>query len=158
MYVTLSSGGWSNSAEFTLGGSKLDPEVVSRSVGIEPSRAWKRGDPIAPGSDRARQRSSWTLDSRDVLSPEDADLDEHLCWLLDQLEPCAEQLRTVVAGQELKAQFWSAVEMDAANVDFELTPGTLGRIAALGATLRLDIYAPEDVERDVVEIPDTGAP
>jgi hypothetical protein len=47
--------------------------------------------------------------------------------------------------------------MESANVDLELQPETVGRVATLGATVRLDIYAPGDVEPDEIEIPDPGA-
>jgi len=63
----------------------------------------------------------------------------------------------VVAEQELDAEFWCVVLMEAPNCDFALPPETLGRAAALGATLRLDIYAPDDLEPDVIEIPEPGA-
>jgi hypothetical protein len=78
-------------------------------------------------------------------------------WLLEQLEPRAHQLRDVVAEQELHAEFWCVVEMEALSCDFELPPETIGRVAALGATLRLDIYAPADPEPDVIELPEPGA-
>jgi hypothetical protein len=81
-----------------------------------------------------------------------------LRWLLDQLEPRAQELRDVVAEQELDVvEFWCAVYMESRNVDFELQSETIGRVAALGARLRLDIYAPEDLEPEVVEIPEPGA-
>lgn len=156
IYVTLSSGDWSNTASFQLSGPKLDPDVVTRAVEVEPSRAWRRGDLIGPGNDRTRRQGSWSLDSKRVLSPQDAHLDEHMRWLLDQLEPRTNQLKDAVTEQELKAEVWSAVYMEGANVDFELPPTTLARIAALGATLRLDIYAPDDVALDEVEIPGAG--
>ncbi len=155
-YVRLSSGDWSNTASFQLRGPKLDPDVVTRAVEVEPSRAWQRGDPIGPGNDRTRGQGSWSIDSKRALSPQDAHLDEHLRWLLDQLEPRANELKEVVTEQELKAEFWSGVYMEGANVDFELPAKTLARIVALGATLRLDIYAPENVALDEVEIPEAG--
>jgi Domain of unknown function (DUF4279) len=156
-YVTLSGGDWSNAASFHLRGHDLDPDVVTRAVGVEPSRASRRGEPIGPESDRTHRKGGWSLDTTGVHSPADDHLNEHLCWLLDQLEPLAHQLRDVVAEQKLEAEFWCVVYMEAANVDFELPPATLARVAALGAALRLDVYAPEDVEPGVIEIPETRA-
>jgi hypothetical protein len=99
---------------------------------------------------------AWSLKSETALSSVDDHLDAHLRWLLDRLEPRTQQLKELVAAQELNAQFWCAVFMESANVDFELQPETIGRVAALGASLRLDIYGPEDAEPDVVEIPEEG--
>jgi hypothetical protein len=42
-------------------------------------------------------------------------------------------------------------------VAFRLPAVTLERVAALGAELRLDVYAQDDVEREVIEIPDSGS-
>jgi hypothetical protein len=57
----------------------------------------------------------------------------------------------VVAEQELDAEFWCVVFMEAPNCDFGLPPETIGRVAAVGAVLRLDIYAPENAEFEVIE-------
>ena len=66
-------------------------------------------------------------------------------------------LSDVVAEQELEPEFWCVIFMESAHVDLVLQPQTIGRVAALGATLRLDIYAPADAEPDVIEIPEPGA-
>jgi hypothetical protein len=102
------------------------------------------------------ERARWSLRSEPVLSPDDDHLDDHLRWLLDQLEPRAQQLRDVVAEQELEPEFWCVILMESANVDLALQPESVGRVAALGATLRLDVDAPDDVEFDVNEVPQRG--
>lgn len=157
MYVTLSGGGWSNAASFNLRGPRLDPEVVTHALGIEPSSANKRGELRETDPERTHRIGAWRLKSDDVLSRADDHLDDHLRWLMDQLEPRADQLGDVVAEQELDAEFWCVVHMEAPNCDFELQPETIGRVAVLGATLRLEIYAPEDAEPEVIEIPEPGA-
>jgi hypothetical protein len=150
-------GDWSNKAKFWLRGRRLEPDVVTHALGIEPSKAARRGEPRTRNPRYRHRTGAWFLES-DVLSPADDHLDDHLRWLLDQLEPRAQQLRDVVAEQELDVvSFWCVVSMEAPNVDFELPPETIGRVAALGATLRLDIYAPDDLEPYAVEIPEPGA-
>lgn len=154
MYVEISGGGWSNHATFRLTGDRLDPEVVTRMLGTPPSDAGKRGEPRPRDPTRVHRTGAWSLESSAVLSEMDDHLDDHLRWLLDQIEPHARQLEDVVAEQDLVAEFWCVVLMESANVDFELQPETIGRVAALDATLRLDVYAPASVERDVIEVPD----
>ena len=130
----------------------------TRAVTVEPSTAGRRGEPRAHNSSRTNRTGYWTLDSRDVLSKADDHLDEHLCWLLDQLEPRAGQLRAVITSQQqLEAQCWCVISMHGANVDFELPPGTIARIAALGCSLRFDVYAPDRTEPDVIVIPESFA-
>ena len=156
-YVTLSGGSWSTAAEFQLRGSRLDPDVVTRAVGIEPSRAHKRGDPIRADAERTFRKGVWSVRSDDALSRTDDHLEDHLRWLLDRLEPSSTQLRRVVAEEALEAEFWCVVDMQARNCDFALQPETIARVGALGATLRLDIYGPGDMEPEVIEIPEPSA-
>ena len=156
MYVQLSAGGWTNAASFQLRGPRLEPAAVTRALGIEPSLTATRGEPRTRDPARTYRTGAWSLKSEPVLSRVDDHLDDHLRWLLDQLEPRAQQLRAVVAEQELGAEFWCVISMESANVDLELQPETVGRVGALGA-LRLDIYAPEDVEPESIEIPEPGA-
>jgi Domain of unknown function (DUF4279) len=157
MYVTLSGGSWSNAASFRLRGSRLDPDVVTRAIGVEPSRAAKRGEARASAPTRTNRTGAWALESDDACSRADDHLEKHLRWLLDHLEPRADQLADVVAKQGLEAEFWCVVQMEGANCDFELQPETIARMAALGATLRLDIYAPDHPEPEVIEIPEPSA-
>jgi hypothetical protein len=107
--------------------------------------------------ERTYRTGTWSLKSNDVVSRADDGLDDHLRWLLNQLEPTARQLAEVVAEQELDAEFWCVVYMEAPNCDFGLRAETLGRIAALRASLRLDIYAPDDAKPEVIEIPEPSA-
>jgi hypothetical protein len=103
---------------------------------------------------RTNRTGAWALESDDACSRTDDHLENHLRWLLDHLEPRADKLADVVAKQGLEVEFWCVVHMEGANCDFELQPETIARIAALGATLRLDIYAPDDLEPEVIEIPE----
>lgn len=156
IYTTISGGGWSSVAAFQLWGSRLDPDVVTRAMGIEPHRAHRRGEQRTTDPETTHRTGGWSLRSDDVLSRDDH-LDDHLRWLLDQLESRAHQLGDVVAEQELDAEFSCGVFMEAPICDFVLPPETIGRVAALGATLRLDIYASEDAERELIEIPEPAA-
>ncbi len=71
--------------------------------------------------------------------PDSASLDQHLKALLTVLEP------KTSAIQELKnrgyaPEFYCGLFLDEWNQGTTLSPETLGRIAALGAELGLDIY------------------
>lgn|SRR5579863_2808003 len=156
MYVTLSSGGWSNTADFVLRGEDLDADAVTLALGFEPTDTVDHRGVRADGSP-GRRRAAWSFESAPACSPEDDHLNEHLCWLLDRLEPRAGELREVIAAQGVDAEFWCMVKMESWNVDFELPPSTLARVAALGACLRLDTYAPKDAEADEFEVRETEA-
>jgi hypothetical protein len=144
--VRISGHAWSTVATFWLRGERLDPDVITRVMGIEPNRADRRGEPRASNPQYKHRTGAWTLESENVLSREDDHLDDHLRWLLDRLEPRAPALAEVVADQGLDVEFWCVVWMDGPNCDFALPPETIGRVAALGAALRLDIYESDDVQ------------
>jgi hypothetical protein len=43
--VRIGGGAWSTVAAFWLRGERLDPDVITRAMGIEPNRADRRGEP-----------------------------------------------------------------------------------------------------------------
>jgi hypothetical protein len=75
-----------------------------------------------PARQTGNRTGFWHLESDDVLSRSGDHLDDHLRWLLDQLEPRAHQPKAVVAEQELEAEFWCVVWMESPNCDFAVAP------------------------------------
>ena len=75
-------------------------------------------------------------------------LEDHLIWLLDQLEPHARAIHGLSAEQGLDSDFWCGYFMGQANSSFGLNARTVARIAALGADLTFDLYA-ENVEMEL---------
>jgi hypothetical protein len=129
-------------ASFSLWGDTLDPDVVTAALQRAPSRAFKKGDPT-PSTHRNpnlyRQRGTWQLTS---TLPREVPLDRHLRHLLDQLSPHAIQIQAFVRdGYE--AEFFCGLFLERWNRGSGLRPSTLSRIAALGASLGLDIYGPD---------------
>ena len=131
-------------ASFRLMGDGLDPDAITRITGLEPKHAYRKGDRRIrqDGSTAAFRKGLWSLDTSGEV-PDEVDLDTHLAWLLDRLEPSAEDLRALMVEQGLAADFFCGYFMGGWNNGFALSPRTLARIAALGAELGLDIYGPE---------------
>jgi Domain of unknown function (DUF4279) len=119
MYAQLSGGDWSNAASFQLRGPRLEPDVVTHALGIEPTDAAKRGEPRPRDPTRTHRTGAWSLKSEPVLSRVEDHLDDHLRWLLDQLEPRAHQLRDVMAEQELHAEWCRASALSIHSRDNE---------------------------------------
>lgn len=145
-------------ASFRLMGDDLDPTTITEAIGLAPTQAHRRGDarPTSPEREPAAWRSGlWLLDSAEAVSETEQGLDEHLSWLLDQLEPRVETLLALARGQRLHADFFCGYFMPGRNRGFTLRPSTLGRIAKLEADLGIDIYSEGDSE-DMVLIDEDG--
>lgn len=74
----------------------LQPDLVTSSLGLEPTRTQRRGDVRSPRSARTHAYSGWFLESAAHVDSRDAR--RHLDWLLVQLQGAS------VAIQALKAQ------------------------------------------------------
>jgi len=121
-----------------LVGDDLEPGLVTEKLGITPESAHRKGDVVlSRGVPRGhRPTGVWIMRSK---LPDSASLDQHLKALLTVLEPKASAI------QELKdkgyaTEFYCGLFLDHWNRGTTLSPKTLGRIAALGAKLSLDIY------------------
>ena len=124
---------------FSFKGDAVEPRLVTEKLGIEPERAYKKGE---VRFSRGRPLSSrqptgvWFVTSE---LPSNATLEQHLQALLTLLEPRASAI------QEFKEkgyaiEFRCGLFLDWENEGTTLSSETLGRIAALGADLGLGIY------------------
>jgi hypothetical protein len=111
--------------------------AVSSLMGVEPTKAWVKGDRYLSGSPAARRtHSRWSLSSglRDTEP-----LEAHLVALLAKLEPLQsqlDQLKLRYSAQIGIAQYFYAE----VNPQFRLEIELLGRLARLGLPLYFDQY------------------
>lgn len=138
------------SVAFMLRSESLDPAVVTAVLKLTPDRAFQKGD-LTQATKRypevRRKIGLWELRSS---LPREVPFDRHLRHLLDQLDPGAEQIKAFVSDGH-RADFSCGLFLTRWNRDTTVLPGTVARIAALGAGLFLDIYCGEgdvDVEDD----------
>jgi len=123
---------------FRFTSDALDPRLVTQELGITPESAHRKGAvTLIRGVPRGRRATGvWIMSSQ---LPDSAFLDQHLKALLTVLEPKAKAI------QELKdkgyaPEFYCGLFLEDWNEGTTLSPDTLGRIAALGAQLGLDVY------------------
>jgi hypothetical protein len=137
---------------FRLTGPALDPDAITRAIGLTPSRSHRKGEarphPSAGRTPPPWREGLWSLCSEQGLSETGNHLEDHVVWLLDQLEPHAETLRRLSAEQGLRADVYCSYFMGQANSGFELTARTVARIAALDADFGVDIYG-ENIELEL---------
>lgn len=130
---------------YRLSGDDLDPDSITALIGVEPNTAYRKGELRAfpDGSFGAPHRfGMWSVGTEGVVAQIE-DLEQHLVWLLDQLEGAGEQLRALV-DTGYRADFFCGYFMDEWNSGWEVPAGILDRIGRLGARLALDIYGPEE--------------
>jgi hypothetical protein len=112
-----------------------DPGVVTRAMGVEPTKAWAKGEPIA-GSRKGRQtHNRWVLQSALPLAEP---IEAHFEDLLPQLECRREavaDVRTRFEARLAVAAYWYEV-----NPGFCLSASVIQRVAALGLEVDFDMY------------------
>jgi len=133
-------GGLIDETRLTLSvhGDDLDPDEVTRILSCSPSSSHRRGE-LTPRSRRPWPKGAWLLSVEGKAPVEPEHL---LASLLDRLPSDSsvwESLRSrysVALGFGLFQGAW--------NRGFDLSPGIIHRVAALGLGLGFDIYAPDD--------------
>jgi hypothetical protein len=147
-------------ASFRLSGDALDPDAITRAIGLTPHATHRKGEarPCREGLDDLPPWRSglWSLHSEDALPQTDNHLEDHLIWLLDRLDPVRDTLRQLRFEQSLTADFFCGYFMHQSNSGFQFSTQTLARIAALDATLGVDIYGPDPDDQDRTEIVEAG--
>jgi len=122
-------------------GDDLDPDELTRALGVPPSRSARRGDPLRRG--RTVPRGFWILTTRDTVSTADPkDSSAHLRALaqwpgLDQAVLAALHERYLVRV----FVFWALQD---GNGGPELMPDALAWLVRIGAELHVDVYAGGD--------------
>jgi hypothetical protein len=114
---------------------------VTAALGITPSFGHAKGDPFPKRPGRLHETGVWGLQSP---LEETVDLEEHLLWLLDALEPRLDELRRLEAATACRLDFYCSYFCADASCGFDVPPSTLSRIAALGATFGVSFWASAD--------------
>jgi hypothetical protein len=127
-------------------GENLDPDVVTRLLGREPSRSQRKGEPIlSPAGEvrRTARTGSWLLD---VPDDENATLSEAIEALLRSLPSDPSVWTSVTSG--FTVDLVCDLALRCFNRGFELPPRLLGMLAERGIRLGFDIYCWVDPVED----------
>lgn len=124
---------------FAVFGFGDDPSVVTRIMGVEPTKAWVKGEPISEPRKGRQTHSRWVLQSElPLVEP----IELHFASLLPQLECRREAVANVLARFETHlavAAYWHE------HPGFRLSASIIQRIAALGLEVDFDLYCLRDV-------------
>ena len=126
-------------ATFRVLGKELDPDEVTRALGLEPTQSLRSGQ-LVPTPTRIRRQETgvWLLKSEGRVGS--TSLERHLVHLLDLLEPGLPALDELRRTRGLTTDFFcfwlSATGHGGPIFSAEL----LSRVAAIGAELGIDFY------------------
>jgi hypothetical protein len=121
----------------------IDPDLVSRTLGLEPQTSWRAGDscktPKGTLLEGVRSEGYWSTNpfSYGWRESTDAQIEDALEELVTFLEPHRVFLRGISQGGTVR--IWVSSQGNR-NFAFELTPSMLARLASLGATFVHDVY------------------
>ena len=126
-------------ATFRLLGDMLDPEEVSRALGITPTIARRKGDTYGnPKRPVVSRTGIWALESEGAVAG--ADLEAHLGFLLNQLVFKASVVAKLIQGGltgDILCYWMSGTGQGGPALGAE----TIRRIASLGVGLEFDCYS-----------------
>jgi hypothetical protein len=122
---------------FTLQGNAMDPDEVTRMLGIAPTKIR-----MPPGSGRYAHRSYrtgfWKVRSK---LPKDREMSHQVRDLLDDLDPIADKIAAVRARYGLEAMIDVIVESyDGDTPSLFLEPDLVKRMGDLGVAFWIDLY------------------
>lgn len=126
-------------AALTLTGA-FDPAEITRQIGIEPTQTARRGDSIQKTKIR-HKTDVWSLSTG---KQESLDLDALVRMILDQIGERAPAVAAIRAALSLDAEIACAVYVEGQTPAISLDRETVARIAALGASIDVDLYILDD--------------
>ncbi len=139
---------------FIINSFVLDPAVISAELGVQPSRAWARGEKyLGRVSDpemhkmvecwRERGLGIWSIDS--TALPPTCTVDEHFLYLLDILEPRQNQLARYLRDAETyTVSFLVRKETGYQRASCEVSSSVLERVAKLCHFVRFAFARKQD--------------
>lgn len=117
-------------ALFSIRSDRLDPAAVTAGLGIGPSRAWAKDEEyLSKVGPRRRPWGMWHLSTEGSVTSRSPE--QQALYLLELLEPRVDFLRRFVEDSDylVVVKFWWESRDNIGG--FELSSGTVGRLAAI---------------------------
>jgi Domain of unknown function (DUF4279) len=133
-------------ASLRIAGDDLDPPVITRALGCNPTSAHRKGDKItSPHSSLVgvRKTSLWLLEAPDR---EPGNLDAQVRELLGRLSQSLETWKAL--GARYSIDLYCGFFMRDTHEGLEISAATLHALAQRGVALSVELYAPLREEAD----------
>ena len=129
-------------ASLRIFGDDLDPDEITRALGMPPTKARRKGEPFrneGTGAEGIARRNGWWLDAED-RTPGDLDgqVRELLGVLTEDLSVWAD-----ISSRCQRLDMFCGLFLGEGNQGETLSPDTLQALGARNIELGLDIYGPE---------------
>lgn len=120
-------------------GDKLNPEEITKHLGIEPTTSYTKGEIIRGNkSNRQTKTGRWSLNSK---------LDDHI----DLEEKIRDIIKPILANEsywetvttECEVDLFCGLFLEAENRGFDLSSEIIGELGRLSINISFDIYAPD---------------
>jgi hypothetical protein len=153
-WITIGGPIQSAKASLSIYGEDLDPDEITRIVGLAPTHSHRRGQPVRPRCPPARM-GAW-LYKVDSETPDEAADDTHdladlvLGRLLDRL-PSDPALWARLA-QQYQMRIFFCILLVGYNKGFGLSARNIQRAAVLGVPLDFDLYADDNFPPELEDI------
>jgi hypothetical protein len=126
------------SISLSISAEDLDPDEITRLLGIQPTKAWRKGVPQFGREGRVPTFGAWSTSLRRDETTE-WDVEAAISLVLDRIHVRGEVWNQVVSNA--KARIFVGLTLDTYNRGFGFAPSLLRRIAELEIQLDFDIYA-----------------
>jgi hypothetical protein len=122
--------------ELNIAGDSIDEQALSRQIGLEATRFFKKGEEKSPG--RVRKQSVWSLEVLPADGKEWLSLEDGLTCLLGKLMPAKDSLKKIATEYDVAfscGHFYSSF-----GGGPTLSPKLLEQLALFGLKLRISDY------------------
>jgi len=124
--------------ELRILGQALDPDEVTRSLGLVPTTVGKKGEPKIAGAGSKWASNMWGFEVLPAGRDDWSSLEDGLTALLRALGPVRDRLRTYLASHEV--WLWCGHFTSSFDGGPVLSPNTLRLLGDFGIQLVLDTY------------------
>lgn len=121
-----------------LRGKSVDPDEVTSLLGIVPDTKHKVGEIHGQNQEMVWETGLWLLDSSGHIQSED--IEKHIAWVLDQLEPMKLTLATIRTKPDIHIVLKMIFSLFSANWETKITNRTIDRLAELKIPLDISFW------------------
>ena len=124
---------------FQVAGAELDPDELTRLVGLQPTKSWKKDDPSAHLALRKQGQSVLEAFWRIEVARDSYDTDEGIQEILGLIWPQRDAIKEYLkARPSLQAGFTCVVRIHKDRPVYKVSPDSICKLAYLGCEFGMD--------------------